>query len=146
MKKLLAIALLLCVCLSAVSCMPTSASSELPKDPTDLKEKMEGKGYEVFVWEDSEDIRAELSILDLPSYGATVVVGAVDKEDEENIVIAIYYRDAESANDAYDQLKENWDDLMDWLDRENPVDFRRGKSGNVVYLGDKGAVEDALAK
>ena len=134
MKKLLAMALLVCVCLSIVAC-------GIAKDPADLKKKMEDKDYEVMMSEKETEVKGYLTMLGLPTDGATAIITAFN-DDEEGIVV-IYYEDAKAAGEAYDKLQENWDDLMEELDEEDRADYKCGKSGTAIYYGTKDGIKDA---
>lgn len=136
MKKLLAMALLVCVCLSIVAC-------GIAKDPADLKKNLEDKGYKVITIDNTVAVKSELVLVGLPTDGATAIVTATDKDDVEEFITVVYYEDAKAAGEAYDKLQENWDDLMEKLDEEDRDDYKCGKSGTAIYFGHKDAIKDA---
>ena len=137
MKKLLAMALLVCVCLSIVAC-------GIAKDPADLKKKMEDKDYEVLFSDKELEVKGYLTMLGLPTDGATAIVTAgKEEDDEEKAIVVIYYEDAKAAGEAYDKLQENLDKIFENVDEDAKDDYKTGKSGTAIYFGHKDAIKDA---
>lgn len=137
MKKLLAMALLVCVCLSIVAC-------GIAKDPADLKKNLEDKDYEVLFSDKELEVKGFLTMLGLPTDGAAAVVNAgKEEDDEEKVIIVIYYEDAKAAGEAYEKLQDAVDELLEDIDDDAKDDYKTGKSGNAIYFGHKDAIKDA---
>lgn len=75
------------------------------------------------------------------SYDGNTYLNAYD--DDDNVFIAVEYDDKDDAKDAYDELKENWDDMAEEAEEED-LKVTYGKKGNVVYYGTVKGVKDAL--
>lgn len=123
MKK---IAKILAVCMLAVFMVMTFASCGLfGLDLDKVEDRLEDKDYTVSDY----------------SIGGNSYLNAFD--DDDNVFIAVEYEDADEAKDAYDEIKDNWDNISVEAE-EDGLKATYGKKGNVVYYGTVKGVKDAL--
>ena len=123
MKKF---AKILAVCMLAVFMVMTFASCGLfGLDLDKVEDRLDKKDYEVGSY----------------SFDGNTYLNAYD--DDDNVFIAVEYDDKDDAKDAYDELKENWDDMAEEAEEED-LKVTYGKKGNVVYYGTVKGVKDAL--
>ncbi len=123
--KITALALLtVMICTMLVACGGPN------KDPEKAKEALEDADYTV-IFNDGGFIGDHL----LPDGAEATIIAT--KGDDEYISI-VYYEDAEAANEAWEDAKEEAKEL-----EEKYEDIVYKKSGKVIYIGTKQAVKDA---
>ncbi|MBQ8372377.1 MAG: hypothetical protein IJX38_05540 [Clostridia bacterium] len=122
MKKIISSVLLFAIlavaALALVSCAPA-------KDPAKAEAALKEAGYEVS---------------NLTVDGVGMVSGMKVEDDTIKTVTIQYYADKDAANEAYDELKEEWDEVKD---DEDYKDYEIGKSGTMVWAGHKDAIKAA---
>ena len=148
MKKLTKI---LAICLLISFAITVFAScSLLGMDLEATSIQLEDKGYDVFYVEDYSDTSdknfADLGVI----LGIAYVLDALDIDEEPASALVTMdddegfwgfeFKNAEEANDAYEDLKENWKEYT----KDSKSKSTYGKSGNVVYFGTVQGVKDAL--
>ena len=153
MKKF---AKILAVCMLAVFMVMTFASCGLfGIDLEKAADRLEDKDYKVYYVDDLENT----DDMDFEELGALMALGFMFEEfgidetpvaglmgsledDEENAFFAAEFESASDASDAYDSLKDAWDEYTE--DADDDVKVTYGKSGKVVYFGTVKGVKDAL--
>lgn len=132
MKKILSAIL---VCVLMVGCVLTLVSCGGPnKDYKEAVKALEDADYEVYVLEG--DAAAALF------EGCEAMVTA-SNEDEKGLMI-YYFKDADSAADAYDKIEEQFNamkDLAEEMDEE--FDYKLKRAGSMIWYGDKEAIKAA---
>lgn len=104
-------------------------------DPEKAKEALEENGYTA--------VKIDGTLLDI-SAGYTykgldaVVTGVKSLTEAENSIIIFYFDDAESANDAWEEIEDEYA-----KDNDDDTNYVIGKSGKLIYAGHKDAVEAA---
>lgn len=123
MKKFAKI--LAAVMLVAIVAMTFTSCGLFGLDLNKIEDRLDKKDYEVESY----------------SYDGNTRLSAYD--DDDNVFIAVEFDDKDDAKDAYDELKENWDDMVEDA-KEEDLEVTYGKNGNVVYYGTVKGVKDAL--
>ena len=130
MKRIISAVL---VCILMVGCVFALASCGGPnKDPKKAAEALEDAKYMVELEDEfEEDSKIEAMI-------------EAFSEDGKNFVSIVYYADADDAKEAYDEAKENLDDMKElYKELGIEADIEIGKSGKVVWMGTKDAIKAA---
>ena len=88
-----------------------------------MGDRLEKKGYEV----------------DFDEYDGDEYIYAY--KDDDDFFEACTFKNKDDAKEAYDDIKSDWDEVMEYVDGEK---YTYGKSGNTVYYGSVKAVKAAL--
>jgi hypothetical protein len=153
MKKFAKI--LAAVMLVAIVAMTFASCGLFGLDLEKVEDRLEDKDYKVYYVDDLEntddmgfeELGALMSISFMfEEFGIdeTPVAGLMgsSEDDEENAFFAAEFESASDASDAYDSLKDAWDEYTE--DADDDVKVTYGKSGKVVYFGTVQGVKDAL--
>ena len=90
-----------------------------------VEDRLEKKDYEVYTME----------------YDGQEMLSASNDDDE--YFMAVTFEDKDDAKEAYDELKDEWEEIAEAADEEG-FKVTYGKSGNTVYYGTVKAVKAAL--
>jgi len=130
MKRIISAVL---VCILMVGCVFALASCGGPnKDPEAAKKALEDADYIVELEDEfDEDSKLEAAI---EAYS----------EDGKNLIEIYYFADAKDAKEAYDEAKENLDDMKElYKELGIEAEIELGKSGKMVWMGTKDAIKAA---
>ena len=135
-KTLKVLSLVLVAALSMVLLVACDISSK----PETVQKKLEGKGYEVEITKDAEDLAgiAEMYGLEEGDITAMLMAGKYDEEDEDNdgeYISVIFFKNSATAKKFTDS------DLYKQMHAPNGGE--KGRAGSVVYVGTAQAVKDA---
>ena len=123
MKKF---AKILAVCMLVMIVAMSFASCGLfGVDIDKAEDRLEDKGYEV----------------DCYSWGDEKTLWAIKGDDCVSIT---EYEDSDDAEEAYDDIMDNWDEFSETGAEQGFTDITCNKQGNVVYYGTVKGVKDAL--
>ena len=111
-----------------------------------VEDRLIAEDYEtIYCAEDDMDgiagisVSVSLSILGIEEDATEAILASFGEE----YFYAFEFADKRTANDAYSQLEDNYDDLKS----KNDLNYcTYGKKGNVVYFGTVDAVKDALGR
>lgn len=119
--------------LTLVSCAPKS-------DPDKAKAALEKKEYTVLKTNGYLDGVASALLGKEKTVDATVsatkTVKDKDGNDKTESVVIIYYVSKDAANDAWAEIKKNYE-------KDNDSDWAVGKSGKMIWYGTKAAIKAA---
>jgi hypothetical protein len=67
---------------------------------------------------------------------------AINAIKDEDLVSIYYFEDKEAAEEAYEKLEEQYNELVEEADEDDP-EIKLGKSGNMIWMATKDAIKAA---
>lgn len=142
MKTTLRILALLMVAVLAVGVLAACAPN---KDPDKAKAALEKNGYTVYKTSGYGENLVSAALGGDADVDCTVIGSkkvTVDGKDDYIGVSIIYYKTTDAAKKAYDEAKAEYDKEKE-KDADSVKDIKIGRSGKMVYSGNKEAVKAA---